>query len=142
MGKLCLFVTFYSKSLGFTECFNTTLKETLLYYCYLATMQLAIIPVGYKCENLNGSEPNIEKMYPTGQNYSLVLMFTKFATAKYREELNPQTFSSSDATCLNTTLEKDVKVKRVHSNCESELRPPDYKACYKFDALSLSYRAS
>ena len=52
-------------------------------------MQLAIITVGYKCENLNGSEHNIEKMYPTGQNYSLELMFAKFATAKNCEELNP-----------------------------------------------------
>ena len=112
MGKLCLFVTFHSKSLGFTECFNTTLKDTLLYYCYLATMQLAIITVGNKCENLNGSEPNIEKIYPTGQNNSLELMFAKFATAKNREELNPQTFSSAGAICLSTTLEKGVKSEK------------------------------
>ena len=103
-------------------------------------MQLAIITVGNKCENLNGSEPNIEKMYPTGQNYSFELMLAKFATAKNREELNPQTFSSAGAIRLNTTMEKGVMVKREH--CDSKLRPPDYKACYKSNALSLSYRTS
>ena len=28
-------------------------------------------------------------LYPTGQNYSLELMFAKFAIAKNREKLNP-----------------------------------------------------
>ena len=38
--------------------------------------------------------------YPTGQNYSLELLFAKVATAKNCEELDLLTFSSSSAICL------------------------------------------
>ena len=81
-------------------------------------------------------------MYPTGQNYSLELMFGKFATAKNREKFNSLTFGSSGAICLETTVEKCVTVKRVHSDWDLNIWPPDYKSVYKADALSLSYRAS
>ena len=84
----------------------------------------------------------LNRHYPTGQNYSLELMFAKFATAKNREKLNPQTFSIAVAICLITTLEKGVIVKRVHSNRNFNPRPLDYKACYKSNALSLSDRDS
>ena len=52
-------------------------------------------------------------------------MFVKFATAQNREKLNPLSFSSSGAICLKTTMEKDVMVKRVHSdwdlNCKLKI---------------------
>ena len=80
--------------------------------------------------------------YPTGQNYSLELKFAKFTTAKSREKLDTLTFSFSGAVCLKTTLEKGVTVKRVHSDWDSNLQPPDYKTGYKSDALAQSYRDS
>ena len=69
-------------------------------------------------------------------------MFAKFATAKNRKNIEPLTFSSSGAFSMKKTMEKGVMVKRVHSDCNANLLPPDYSACYKTDALSLSYRAS
>ena len=69
-------------------------------------------------------------------------MFAKFATAKNREKLNPLTFSSSGAIYLKTTLEYWAIVKRLHSDWDSNLRPPDYKTGHhQSGSLSLSYRA-
>ena len=94
----------------------------------------------------NLKETVLEKLwdrdYPTGQKYSLELMFAKFATAKNQEKLNPLTFSSSGAICLKTTLEKCILVKRVHSDWDSNLRPQGYKIGYKSDALPGSHRVS
>ena len=35
------------------------------------------------------------RYYPTGQNYSLELMFAKFATAKIAKDLNPLKITST-----------------------------------------------
>ena len=69
-------------------------------------------------------------------------MFAKFATAKNREKIDPQTFSFSGAICPITARENGVMVKRVHFVWVSNLQLPDYKACYNSGALSLSYIAS
>ena len=65
-------------------------------------------------------------IYLTGQYYSSESMFPNFATAKNREKLDPQTFSSSGAICLKTTKEKCATVKRVRYDWDSSMRPPDY----------------
>ena len=68
-------------------------------------------------------------------------MFAKFATAKNREKLNLLSLSCSGAICLKTTLEKCIIVKRVHSDWDWNLQPPDYKTSIKSNALLLSYMA-
>ena len=41
-------------------------------------------------------------MYPTGQNYSLELMFANFVTAKNHVKLNPLKLIPTGAICLKT----------------------------------------
>ena len=45
---------------------------------------------------------NSTYMYPTGQKYSLHLMFAKFATAKIAKDLNPLKDLPLGASCLKT----------------------------------------
>ena len=82
---------------------------------------------------MDNSESIFGKLYFTGQNYSLELMFTKFATGKKGRNLKPLTLSSSGAICLKTTLEKCIIVERVLSEWDSNLRPPVYNIGYKYD---------
>ena len=51
---------------------------------------------------------HLVRIYPTGQNDSLELMFVKFAPAKNREKLNPLKVSS-DRCYLPENNPKDVK---------------------------------
>ena len=113
-------------------------KEWLRSVTYLHVHACA--HVGFALGNQKAVDVNLS--YPTGQNYSLELMFTKFATAKNREKLNLLTFSSPGAICLKTSLEKGVMVKKVHSEWDSNMQPPYYKACHTSEALSLSYKAN
>ena len=43
----------------------------------------------------NNTNKKIQQKYPTGQKYSLELMFAKFATAKIANDLNPLKITST-----------------------------------------------
>ena len=75
-------------------------------------------------------------MYPTGQNFSLELMFAKFTTAKNREKLNPLKVSSNRCICLKTTLKMCKIIEQGLPNWVLNQQPSDYKADFKADVKS------
>ena len=104
------------------DLFDYTIKSSL-FKPYQLTLRS-------KMESYNVSILLARCIYPTGQNYSLELMYAKFVAAKNREKLDPLTFSSSGAICLKTTMKNGGVVKRVLFGWNYILQPLDYKACY------------
>ena len=66
--------------------------------------------------------------YPTGQKYSLELIFAKFATAKIAKDLNLLKISSASASCLKTTLKYSHILLNGCPDPGSNLRSLDFRS--------------